>query len=419
MPNYQIQRQRITETERALICHALDLAKLVEDDSGIRVRKVSGHYVGFASWYEERTPSLHIYPPGVGRYGERGWTWKHFGTGQGGDAVSYLMESRSLDFVSALSEARRMTGSIQTPMSTSSIPKIVHKTASTQIATNVALSTCMTASEQGAILEEFYALLKENADSCFHSYAFDYLADRGISKAAILEACNREPLMVSWEYAKQLVEIAKQKRCFEKFIKAGIIKPQDEDKPDRLAWWDDGVMLPCLDPSGTSILYLTVRRLDPHQGGKYINLPTMNGAVRRTPFGLPSLRLAANQGDVIHLVEGPITALGGISLGMHCTALLGRPGFADYKHGERTSQGEMLAPMLSDLARCRMVAIVPDNDQEESKSRMGLENATELVRWLRIQGIRAELKTMDKLGFADHKDLADAAQAKGTTKCSK
>lgn len=405
---------RVEESARAALCHAIDLAKLVEQDSGRPTRPANGHRVGFAPWHEEQTPSLHIYPPGVGKFGGQGWTWHHYGTGQHGDAVAYLAESRGLPFLEAVHEAERLTGLKVTGQPGDDRPAARLVPPTSLNGTNVPISRpAMTMEEQMDAAHEFARLLLAVVgDGAAFAQAEAYLAGRGVTPAALVEACKGEAWYMPGEAAPEILKAAQASGSADLLTRAGIIRPPEDGKPARLAWWDDCAFLPSMDAQGRGLAYLVARRIDPEAKPKYMNQPTSGGA-RRVPFGLPSLRMAAEDGAEVLLVEGPITALGGISLGFHCVALLGRPGFSDYKTGEQTSQGEMLAPMLQDLARCRRVLVVPDNDADPDKAKVGQDNAGELVRWLRANGLQARLETMNNLGFGIFKDLADAAKARG------
>lgn len=409
-------QNRVEDIDRAALCHALDLAKLVEQDSGRPTRPANGHRVGFAPWHDEKTPSLHIYPPGVGKFGGQGWTWHHYGTGQHGDAVAYLVESRGLSFLDAVHEAERLTG-----MNVTGRPPALGAPGAAPLVVPTSLNgtfvpisrQAMPMEEQTDAAHEFARLLLAVVGDGSFAQAEAYLAGRGVPPAALLEACKGEAWYMPGDAAPEIVRAAQEAGTAELLTRAGIIRPPEDGKPARLAWWDDCAFLPSLDAKGRGLAYLVARRIDPEAKPKYMNQPTSGGA-RRVPFGLPSLRRAAEDGAEVLLVEGPITALGGISLGFHCVALLGRPGFSDYKTGEQTSQGEMLAPMLQDLARCRRVLVVPDNDADPDKAKVGQDNAGELVRWLRAQGLQARVQTMNNLGFGSFKDLADAAKARGS-----
>jgi len=71
---------------------AADIVALVE--ARTRLRKVGGRYTGLCPFHEEKTPSFSVSP-------DRG-TYHCFGCGVGGDAISFVKETESLDFVGAI-----------------------------------------------------------------------------------------------------------------------------------------------------------------------------------------------------------------------------------------------------------------------------------------------------------------------------
>jgi DNA primase len=71
---------------------AADIVQLVE--ARTRLRKVGGRYTGLCVFHEEKTPSMSVSP-------DRG-TYYCFGCGAGGDAIRFVQETESLDFVGAI-----------------------------------------------------------------------------------------------------------------------------------------------------------------------------------------------------------------------------------------------------------------------------------------------------------------------------
>ena len=78
-----------------------DLVALVARD-GVRFERRGREYWASCPLHGEATPSFHVLP-------ERGF-WKCFGCGQGGDAISYLMATRRLDFPRAARQLAEATG---------------------------------------------------------------------------------------------------------------------------------------------------------------------------------------------------------------------------------------------------------------------------------------------------------------------
>src|SRR5919109_493856 len=83
---------RIRESSVEAVKAAANIVDLVE--ARTRLRKVGGRYVGLCPFHEEKTPSFSVSP-------DRG-TYHCFGCGVGGDAISFVRETESLDFVGAI-----------------------------------------------------------------------------------------------------------------------------------------------------------------------------------------------------------------------------------------------------------------------------------------------------------------------------
>src|SRR4051812_4210419 len=83
---------RIKDSSVEAVKAATDIVALVE--AYTRLRKSGGRYVGLCPFHQERTPSFGVSP-------ERG-TFKCFGCGEGGDAISFVEKHENLDFVGAI-----------------------------------------------------------------------------------------------------------------------------------------------------------------------------------------------------------------------------------------------------------------------------------------------------------------------------
>lgn len=199
-------------------------------------------------------------------------------------------------------------------------------------------------------------------------------------------------------------------------LQAGILKPAQDGKPVRLAWWDRVCLVPCETKEGRPV-YLVGRRVDwtpDVKRGKYINQVTPCGGAVLYPFGLPALYEAARLGADLLLVEGPLDALGAGCLGFHALAMCGRLQGMDFTR-EAGTVANLLNPHLDALLLCRKVRVVPDADPGE-KGRQGERLAADLVGWLRARGIRAQVTTLADLNCPPEcKDLAEAAALKFQT----
>jgi DNA primase len=83
---------RIKDTSVEAVKAAADIVALVEPYT--RLRKSGARYVGLCPFHQEKTPSFGVTP-------DRG-TFKCFGCGEGGDAITFVEKKENLDFVGAI-----------------------------------------------------------------------------------------------------------------------------------------------------------------------------------------------------------------------------------------------------------------------------------------------------------------------------
>lgn len=83
---------RIKDSSVEAVKSALEILPVVEDY--VQLRKAGGTYKGLCPFHQERTPSFIVTPA-------RG-TFKCFGCGEGGDAISFVQRMDNLDFVGAI-----------------------------------------------------------------------------------------------------------------------------------------------------------------------------------------------------------------------------------------------------------------------------------------------------------------------------
>jgi DNA primase len=91
---------RIKDTSIEAVKGAAEILPLVEDF--VRLRKAGGLYKGLCPFHQERTPSFTV-SPGRG-------TYKCFGCGEGGDAISFVEEMESVAFIGAIEFLARRFG---------------------------------------------------------------------------------------------------------------------------------------------------------------------------------------------------------------------------------------------------------------------------------------------------------------------
>src|SRR6478672_13102445 len=91
---------RIKDTSVEAVKSAAEILPLVEDY--VRLRKAGGTYKGLCPFHQERTPSFTVTPA-------RG-TFKCFGCGEGGDAISFVEKIENTDFVGAIEHLAKRFG---------------------------------------------------------------------------------------------------------------------------------------------------------------------------------------------------------------------------------------------------------------------------------------------------------------------
>jgi DNA primase catalytic core len=91
---------RIKDTSVEAVKSAAEILPLVEDY--VRLRKAGGTYKGLCPFHQERTPSFTVTPA-------RG-TFKCFGCGEGGDAITFVTKMEQVDFVGAIESLAKRFG---------------------------------------------------------------------------------------------------------------------------------------------------------------------------------------------------------------------------------------------------------------------------------------------------------------------
>lgn len=91
---------RIKDASVEAVKSAAEILPIVEDY--VRLRKAGGTYKGLCPFHQERTPSFTVTPA-------RG-TFKCFGCGEGGDAISFVEKIEQTDFVGAIESLAKRFG---------------------------------------------------------------------------------------------------------------------------------------------------------------------------------------------------------------------------------------------------------------------------------------------------------------------
>ncbi len=91
---------RIKDDSVERVKAAMEILPLVEEV--VRLRKAGSTYKGLCPFHQERTPSFTV-SPGRG-------TFKCFGCGEGGDAITFVQKTENVDFVGAIEVLARRFG---------------------------------------------------------------------------------------------------------------------------------------------------------------------------------------------------------------------------------------------------------------------------------------------------------------------
>jgi DNA primase len=261
---------RIKDTSVENVKAAANIVDLVE--ARTRLRKVGARYTGLCPFHQEKTPSFSVSP-------ERG-TYHCFGCGVGGDAISFVREMESLDFVGAI-EWLADRFNIELEYEESS-PE---------------------ADAQRKRKERLYALLDQAAT--FYEKTLwaesgkpiqEYLASRGLSK----DACKEFRLGLS-PRGTTLAKKAQEKGFSrEELAGAGLVTRRGTD------YFQRRLMFPLTDARGR-VVGFQARKLheDDPLRGKYVNSP--EGELfhkSHVLYGLHLARGAITKEDRALVVEG-------------------------------------------------------------------------------------------------------------------
>ena len=414
-------QHRLTPSDRAELCRRVDLLALLNAD-GVDVQKNGPAWV--CRLRDERTPSCHLYPPGVGRKGADGWTLKDYGDGWGGDALSYLVDRRGIPFAEAVAELCALTGF--TPdgwekrasgWPTRGERRPIHTP--TPPAPRPDENALPHEKQLDAAAVFLLAVLDVAPDAEAHGK--QYLIERG----CLPDGSTVGAWVLTAQDCKSIAAHLASGPDAELLARAGLLKPAEAGKRARLAWWDRVALMGCYDAAG-NLAYFVGRRLDWCDGdrfGKYINQKTADGATR-WPFNLPALyhaagrvgfaqiKTAPEKSRELVIVEGSLDALGAACMGWPAVALLTRLHVHEYadRHGAAARMMASHLPALRDVGRVR---VVPDADAG-TKGAQGEILAAGLVGWLRYAGVNADVARLADLcpdAPAGCKDFADVSRA--------
>ncbi|MFH1020255.1 MAG: DNA primase [Pseudomonadota bacterium] len=289
-----------------LIKDAADIAEIIGEH--VSLKRAGTNLKGLCPFHSEKTPSFTVNP-------ERK-TYHCFGCGEGGDAISFMMNFHRLSFTEALKELARkyQIAMPEKPLNPQELEKAQKREA------------LQSANEKAA--ELFHQLLLSDPGA---QKAREYLAQRGIP-----EEITREFRLgfapESWNFL--VTALPKQKIAIEAAKEAGLIVPRDNSGfYDRFR---NRIMFPIIGLTGRVVAF-GARILDSGQP-KYMNSPESPVFDKsRTLFGLyqnrEHIRHAKNclvvEGNfdllslVVHGVRNVVAPLGTALTQAHIRALKG------------------------------------------------------------------------------------------------
>lgn len=262
---------RIKDESVERVKAAAEILPLVEDV--VRLRKSGSTYKGLCPFHQERTPSFTVSPA-------RG-TFKCFGCGEGGDAISFVQKTENVDFVGAIELLARRFG-VELEYEEASPAQERRRRRGERLQ---------------ALLEraaEFYARVLWEAPAGEQARA--YLASRGLGE----EICRAFRLGYAPGGARLCSRARQEGYTEEELLASGLANRRGND------YFQRRVVFPLTDARGR-VRGFQARRLhddDPLQA-KYVNSP--EGELFRKGdllYGLDSARQAIAREDRAVVVEG-------------------------------------------------------------------------------------------------------------------
>src|SRR5579875_2355564 len=262
---------RIKDESVERVKAAAEILPLVEDV--VRLRKSGSTYKGLCPFHQERTPSFTVSPA-------RG-TFKCFGCGEGGDAISFVQKTENVDFVGAIELLARRFG-VELEYEEASPAQERRRRRGERLQ---------------ALLEraaEFYARVLWEAPAGEQARA--YLASRGLRE----EICRAFRLGYAPGGARLCSRARQEGYTEEELLASGLANRRGND------YFQRRVVFPLTDARGR-VRGFQARRLhddDPLQA-KYVNSP--EGELFRKGdllYGLDSARQAIAREDRAVVVEG-------------------------------------------------------------------------------------------------------------------
>jgi DNA primase catalytic core len=262
---------RIKDSSVEAVKGAADIVALVEPHT--RLRKSGARYVGLCPFHQEKTPSFGVTP-------DRG-TFKCFGCGEGGDAITFVEKKENLDFVGAIEWLADRFG----------VELEYEETSPEQDRLRKRRERLFQLLDRAAIFYERYLWESEAG-----AFARDYLGSRGLGE----EICREFRLGLAPGGASLTRGALEQGFARDELAGAGLTNRRGND------YFSRRLLFPLAD-ARARVRGFQARRLfdDDPLPAKYVNSP--EGDLFRKGdllYGLDLARVAIAKGDHAVIVEG-------------------------------------------------------------------------------------------------------------------
>ena len=256
----------------AEIKNRLDIVEVVSEQ--VILKKNGSHYWGLCPFHKEKTPSFSVNPQ-LGIY-------KCFGCGAGGDALSFIMNTKGIEFIDLIRELAAKFG-LEMP---ENFQRVEH---------SKGLKEEMMAASQKAA--EFYNDLILNKHSKEADNALEYLTSRSISRDII----KKFTLGIAPKSYTTLYDILKKDFSDDVLEKAGLVIQGKSGYIDRFR---NRVIIPIQNELGEYVAF-GARALEKEQSPKYLNSSdSIIYNKSKLLYGLYTARDAIKAEDGVILMEG-------------------------------------------------------------------------------------------------------------------
>ena len=305
----------------------LDIVDVVSQQ--VVLKKSGNHYWGLCPFHKEKTPSFSVNPQ-LGIY-------KCFGCGAGGDALSFIMKTRNIEFMDLIKDLAQEFGL--------EMPKNFQRSgeASKDVKDQMINAT-------SRAVEIYNNLLMKNPDGSADD-VLKYLTKRGISRDIIkkfhLGLASKNYTAVYDELKKDFSE--------EILEKAGIIlKNKDNKYIDRFR---NRLIIPIQNEFGDFVAF-GARAIEEGQTPKYINSSdSLIYNKSKLLYGLYTAKEAIKEQDSVVLMEGYFDVISAQAHGIeNCVAACGTSLTADH------------VKLLSRYTRSRKIYLSFDTDSAGQKA---------------------------------------------------